>query len=260
MRTATPSYNERAGRFGRRMRTWVGVGGGTMGAVALLVLLAPMSGATTVVSFTAPYTTFTANTYNAAYNYGCASGHTVGTPTWSNTTGTFNAVERATMRSCSGYNYADVYAYTYLTGPAFVPSRGGNGYVYSVFTAGWQARTSLAGNTTSGYNTSQAYASASVYSYLYDATSGAIVGGTYSTFYATVVALSTTNAGSSASSSTSTTFTLFANGPLHGGHSYEFIVEIYTYVDLFSDTGASGSASLNVGSPGGIALTSLTVY
>lgn len=231
-----------------------------MGAVALLVLLAPVSSATTVVSFTAPYTAFAASTYSGAYNYGCASGHNVGTPTWSNTTGTFNAVERATMTSCTGYSYADVYAYTYMTGPTFTPSRGGNGYVYSVFTAGWQARASLAGNTTSGYNTSYAYASASVDSYLYDTTSGGIVGGTYSTFYATVVAISTYVAGTSASSSTSTTFTLFAYGPLHSGHSYEFIVEIYSYVDLYSDTGASGSASLNLGGTGGITMTGLTVY
>lgn len=260
MRKVSATDRERAGRFCRRMRTWAGVGGGTMGAVALLVLLAPVSSATTVVSFTAPYTAFAATTYNAASSYGCAAGHSVGTPSWSNTTGTFHAVERATMTSCTGYNYADAYAYTYLTGPTFTPSRGGNGYVYSVFTAGWQAHTSLSGNTTSGYNTSQAYAAASVYSYLYDTTSGGIVGGTYSTFTATIVALSTVSPGTATSSSTSTTFTLFAYGPLHGGHGYEFIVEIYAYVDLFSDTGAAGSASLNLGGTSGVTLTGLTVY
>lgn len=260
MEVAHGKNRERTGRFSRRLRVWAGVGGGTMGAVALLVLLAPVSSAVTVVSFTAPYTSFAATTYNAAYSTGCASGHSVGAPTWSNATGTFNAVERATMTGCTGYNYADIYAYTYLTGPAFTPSRGGNAYVVSTFTAGWQAHVSLAGTTTSGYNTSYAYASATVYSYLEDTTTGGIVGGTYSTFSATIVSLAMTNAGSATSTSTSSSFSIWAYGTVHGTHSYEFIVEIYTYAYLYSDTGASGSASLNLGGANGITMTGLTVY
>lgn len=242
------------------MTTWAGVGGGTMGVVALLVLLAPVSSASTVVSFTAPYTTFTATTYTGSYSYGCASAHSAGAPTWANTTGTFNAVERATMTSCSGYNYADVYAETYLSSPAFTPSRGGNAYVVTTLTAGWQAHVSLAGNTSYGYNTSFAYATATVYAYLEDMTTGSIVGTSYSAYAATIAALSATTAGSATSTSTSTSFSIYAYGTVHGTHSYEFIVQIFTEAYLSSASGASGSASLNLGGSNGITLTGLSVY
>jgi hypothetical protein len=95
-----------------------------MVALALLVVLAPVSSAATIVSFSAPYTGFAVTTANYTYSYGCGSSHTVGTPSWSNATGTFNAIERATLGGCAGYSYSDSYAFTELTGPTFSPARG----------------------------------------------------------------------------------------------------------------------------------------
>lgn len=260
MRTRISEDGRRAGSTGRRWTNWAAAGGGAIGVAALLVLLAPAAGATTVIGFAAPYTAFTASTYHSTSTYGCGSAHFIGSPSWSNTTGTFSADARASMTNCTGYNGAYAEADTYLTSPTFSFARGGNAYITTKITAAWQARATLSGTTSSGsFDTSYAESYATATVYLYDLTTGGIIGGSGSTFVLTIVSLVASTAGSSISASTSTVFSVFAYGTVHATHTYEFIVGFDAYAYVSSDSGASGSAMLNLGGTNGVTLSSITV-
>jgi hypothetical protein len=169
--------------------------GGIAAVVAVVMLAAPVAGgASTTITFTAPYAQLAKIYSSTVTAYGC---HTIAndpvTPAINTKTGVITSWQHSVAGNCnSGFVYAYTFATLGFTGPKWTASSTGNTTVTVQWSIDWSAR-ATADIETNGVN-STAWASAflEAYSWVTDTTTGTSYIGNGTSFL-TLTDLWTTN-------------------------------------------------------------------
>jgi hypothetical protein len=238
----------------------IAAGVGFVGLVTLLMVLAPLAGASSPTSWAPPYTGFTSTTSNSLYSSGCtAYAHESSAPAWSAATGTFSMAGKVSAGSCaSGYSYASVYGQTSIVSPTFYRTHSGYSWLYLTWNLSVVAKAALSVAASTG---NYSYAGASVWgyvdAYLMDVTNGSYL----SSASATPFGASFTSPGHYTLSTTASTSYMYLWGALHKGHQYQVLITVYVGVSVYVyNVSATASASLNLAGPHGLTLTGITLY
>jgi hypothetical protein len=261
--TIGPLRSVHRGSWRGRLRALVPAGSGMAGAVALLMLLAPVASAHSLVSFSAPYSGVTKNYSTSVSTYGCGASASASSATIHLTTGDFVASGAAAGKACVGsYSYGSQYSSLSIAGPSFALGTSGWQTVTIKWQVSWHAEVALhvtppVNNTTYSFG----YASAYIYNwgYLIDATNGSYAYGNNS-FFNSITSMYLYATGNNHSSGNDAWFSLSFPAFIAAGHWYSFNTGISgsAYVDV--SPGNSGTASYNFGTHGNEAdLVSLTV-
>jgi hypothetical protein len=252
-----------AARFGRRIRGLVGGGLGFGGIVAILILAAPLTSGFGPVTFTAPYTGFTAVPVNYTAQSGCAHESQSALPTWNPSTGGFAVASSVTAGKCAGSNVAQAYSAVELFSPAFLAPAPGFGYVSASISSAFSAHASLhlapPGNASNGtyvYGESSVYLSVAIF--VNDVTHGNRNVSLFGYATDTLVSQFFTSSGSFALTTSWTNSSVYATGQFNRGHWYQVQIEITA--SIFAVTYGGGSlagAALNVAGTNGLSIASL---
>ncbi len=234
--------------------------GGLSALATVLLLAAPMASAAGIVSFTAPYTGWTASNSNYLASTGCAAARESSQPSWSSSTGVFTFAGRANASTCgSTYNFASVYAISAISSVGFQGTHGHTSYIYLNWNMSVSAKAALSFTPSGDYSYASAYVSGTAYSYLIDITNGS---------YNYVTSTTTTLFGATLTSTglyiLSTGWVLssqYMSAVLLKDHVYQVLIDIYANggVSLYGGSGW-GAATIGLSGNHGIGLASVVVY
>ncbi|MCI4368516.1 MAG: hypothetical protein L3K09_03000 [Thermoplasmata archaeon] len=253
--------NEQAAPGGGRWlrRYWPLPAAGTLAVVSLL-LMSPVSGATNVASFSAPFTGATAIHHQDAVSQGCGAQLTVSTAaSFVLSTGVGTGAASAKSSPCSSSDSQATYdAIVGVNGLAFTPATTGTYTTTAQWNVTWNASGSMSGKAAAagGQTTVEIW----VLVKLHDSTTGKTFVG--KTFF--VVRKDMTTAAKYSGGKTGALYMASLSHGLTAGDKYQVYAvlgfDIAAVIPQASPAGSVTSAAVDLGSPGhGGTLTSITV-
>lgn len=249
-RSSTSSWRQTASRWA------LPVGGSTAAAIAVLMIAAPMAGASSSVTWNSPFSHLAKTVDTGTYSSGCYSYANLPVdPTVDPVSGAFSGWDRAATGTCSStpsYVTAEAWGDLSLQGFKFTGASSGWATVSVSFQLNWSARASVSGgNGTSAWAGSWA----ELDSYVYDTTSSA-----YSSTASQVIWDGSVTSGTEFGHSHGQWYTLNYTVMVTPGDSLQVNVGLYTYADTWTDGGGTSWAEFDFGDAGlGGSLSSVTV-
>lgn len=258
--TATNEPAPRVHRRTRRLAVLAGTGA-SLGAMALLLMLPAMAAATSVASFSAPFTGGTAVQLRDPTSQGCGQTLTVSkVASFALSTGTATGSAAAKASPCSTADSQATYDGTMgVKGLSFKAASAASVSVKATWSVSWKASASM---TAAAAN---AGAQSTVEIYLILQVTDATAKKTTSAPFVFVIQKDLTSAASYASSGTSKSYSITLSGyGLVSGHSYTVYAALafsaQAVVPQGSPSGSVTTASVNLGSTGyGGVLSGVTV-
>jgi len=249
----------------RSLGRWVlPVSGGAAAFVAVLMLAAPMAGASSTITFSSPYTNLAKDVGYGASAVGC---HTIAalpvSPGVSQSMGAVWAEAHAVAGSCgNGNTYADGYFDLGFQGFKFKAPSSGMATVTVNWAINWSARTTISGASTSSTPFLWSGVLLAVDYYLVDVSnSNSSIYTSNSTTYFEIADNGISSAGTWFANSHGATYSLTGDWVMTAGDTIEVstLVEGYAY-DYSDGTGGTAWSEINLGTPGlGGSVTSVTI-